>query len=1095
MSDPRVEETRTRTMLITDFEPEGSAEAVSVVKRFLPGEVIGERFRVVRFLGQGGMGQVFEAEDLELAARVALKVIRPELSRSRRTVERFKREVRLARQVTHPNVCRIFDLFQHVTGDSWGRDEHPVLFLTMELLQGETLSRCLRRGGPLQMRQAVPLAHGMCAALDAAHRAGILHLDFKSSNVFLADGVEGTRVVVTDFGLAQARESVESMVRAGTPAYMAPELRHGREPSVASDLYSLGRVLDDMLDDGDLDAAGRDVIGRCLAEDPRRRPPSAMAVITALPDERRLRQEAEQRLRQEAAETRRALGRAQKRRALMAAGLGVALVFAAAMGLLTRRIALEARRADQQAARARDAARVAVAGEWMTRDPTRAALVLLEVEEPGWSGYARAKMREALSYKLALLELRGHRAKVRPAAWSPDGRRFATTSDDGTSRVWNTSGTGGSVVLRKSGEMIWMTVFNHTGDRIASASVDGTVRVWSVTDGQGEALPEIAELFVLGHHDGIVWSLDWSPDDQRLATASDDGTARLWNVETRDEAVVLEGHEGTQFTVRWSPDGQRLATTGQDGTVRIWHAGDPARDPLVLRGHDGIVFSADWSPDGRRLATVSRDGTARIWHRSGRPLSLLRGHESTVYQVYWSPDGTRITTSSQDGTTRVWPVGDAMSVESEEAVVFDRRDRNGRGVRWLAGGRQIVINSVDGTTRVWNADGSGEPLVLQGHGDYVSGAIPSPDGKNVVTTSADGTARLWDLSRPHGPEVLRGHESWVYAARFSPDGRRLVSVSQDETVRVWEDSEQVLLLQGHTGNVMDASWSPDGQRILTTSRDDTARIWSAGGSASPVVLTGHANTVLAGAWSPDATRVATASADRTARIWDVDGISPARVIRHDDTVSDVSWSLDGRRLITAAWNGLVYVWDAEQAGGDAEEPLLVLRGHRDKVHCARLSPDGQRIVSGSQDGTARVWNVDAAQVHEPLVFGGHDGGVAAAAWSPDGARIATASWDGSVRIWNADGSGEPLVLLGHDGPVADASWSPDGQFVVTASEDHTVRVWRLDDVDLKAAVRKRTKICLDPGFREKHLGESETEAYERFAECERSHGRQPDQFP
>lgn len=225
------------------------ASGESVVAALVPGELIGERFRIGRLIGQGGMGQVFEAHDLELDAPVALKVIRPEIARRPSSIERFKREVHLARQVTDANVCRVFDFFQvRSQSGAWGKDPPPILFLTMELLEGETLAEHLRRSGPLSQRRALPLIRGMANGLDAAHRVGVVHRDFKSSNVLLVDEAD-TRVVVTDFGLARAGQPAKGAPRpvGGTPAYMAPELAAGKVATAAADIYSLGVVIYEML--------------------------------------------------------------------------------------------------------------------------------------------------------------------------------------------------------------------------------------------------------------------------------------------------------------------------------------------------------------------------------------------------------------------------------------------------------------------------------------------------------------------------------------------------------------------------------------------------------------------------------------------------------------------------------------------------------------------------------------------------------------------------------------------------------------------------------------------------------------------------------
>src|SRR5688572_7460545 len=162
---------------------------------FGPGDLICDRFRVVRFIARGGMGELYEAEDLELGERVALKTIRPEIAADERVNQRFRREVQLARKVTHPNICRIFDLFQHAPAAG-----PAVAFVTMELLEGETLAARLKRHGRIDVEQAIPMVRQMAAALSAAHAVGIVHRDFKSNNVMLlaARDTEPPRVVVTD---------------------------------------------------------------------------------------------------------------------------------------------------------------------------------------------------------------------------------------------------------------------------------------------------------------------------------------------------------------------------------------------------------------------------------------------------------------------------------------------------------------------------------------------------------------------------------------------------------------------------------------------------------------------------------------------------------------------------------------------------------------------------------------------------------------------------------------------------------------------------------------------------------------------------------
>jgi hypothetical protein len=267
--------------------------------RFTPGQIIAERYRVVALAGRGGMGEVYRAEDLKLSQIVAIKFLPATLSQDAGALARFHSEVRIARQVSHPNVCRVFDI-----GDADG-----IPFLTMEYVDGEDLSSLIRRIGRLSTDKAVEIARQICAGLAAAHERGVIHRDLKPANLMLDSS---GRIRITDFGLASIAASIEAGdVRAGTPAYMAPEQLEGKEVTAKSDLYSLGLVLYEILTGKrafnattlpelmrqressvpaspstivrDLDPLVERVILRCLEKDPAQRPASALQVASALP--------------------------------------------------------------------------------------------------------------------------------------------------------------------------------------------------------------------------------------------------------------------------------------------------------------------------------------------------------------------------------------------------------------------------------------------------------------------------------------------------------------------------------------------------------------------------------------------------------------------------------------------------------------------------------------------------------------------------------------------------------------------------------------------------------------------------------------------
>jgi serine/threonine-protein kinase len=267
-------------------------------EQFAPGSVIAGRYRIVSLLGSGGMGEVYRADDMKLGQQVALKFLPAAFARDAGLLEMLHEEVRLGRQVSHPNVCRIYDIGE------WDGAH----FVAMEYVDGEDLGRLLQRIGRLAHDKAVEISRGLAAGLAAAHAKGILHRDLKPANIMI-DGRGEPRI--TDFGLALASdESVDSNIVAGTPAYMAPEQFEGKAATVQSDLYALGLVLYEIFTGRrartgktvpdlrresttevttpssvvrDIESAVERIILRCLDSDPAMRPRSARQVFEALP--------------------------------------------------------------------------------------------------------------------------------------------------------------------------------------------------------------------------------------------------------------------------------------------------------------------------------------------------------------------------------------------------------------------------------------------------------------------------------------------------------------------------------------------------------------------------------------------------------------------------------------------------------------------------------------------------------------------------------------------------------------------------------------------------------------------------------------------
>lgn len=303
-ADPSIAET---VAVERGQENESSPSSVSRVSssspaeegRFVPGTLLGGRYRIIGLLGRGGMGEVYRATDLALNQSVALKFLPEEAASNQRLLERFHGEVRVARQVSHPNVCRVYDI-----GEAEGMP-----FISMEYVDGEDLASLLLRIGRLPADKALETARKLCAGLSAAHDRGIIHRDLKPQNIMINKRGD---VVIMDFGLAAIADQLSGAeARNGTPAYMAPEQLRGAEVTPKSDIYALGLVLYELFTGKrpfdantmqallqqqesvqltsmtsiaiDIDPAVEKAIRRCLDPDPARRPASALSISAALP--------------------------------------------------------------------------------------------------------------------------------------------------------------------------------------------------------------------------------------------------------------------------------------------------------------------------------------------------------------------------------------------------------------------------------------------------------------------------------------------------------------------------------------------------------------------------------------------------------------------------------------------------------------------------------------------------------------------------------------------------------------------------------------------------------------------------------------------
>ncbi len=430
-----------------------------------------------------------------------------------------------------------------------------------------------------------------------------------------------------------------------------------------------------------------------------------------------------------------------------------------------------------------------------------------------WDAIGLCPLPKAIAGEL-LKTFSDHGDLVWYVAFSPDGKTLASSSQDGTIKLWNIPTGECRQTLQGNFGLAWWLAFSPNGRTLAGGCQDWTVRLWETDTGQC--------LKILQGHTSNVCSVAFSPDGKTLASGSDDRTIKLWDTATGNCLQTWHGYSSAVWDVEVSRNGQQLASAHQDGTIKLWDTatGDCLK---TLRGHTSLVWSIAWSPDGQLLASTSEDKTVRLWDpHTGECLNIFEEHRAVIHAVTWHPDGQLLASASLEGTVKIWNsyTGECQQTLEHKLIVT--------AVAWNRGGQILASGVHGGVLKLWDSY-TGQCLKsLQGHTNAVFSVAFNPNGPTLASGSHDNTVKLWDIETGECLHTFTEDTDWVWAVAWHPDGQILASASQDGTVRLWDlqSGECCQVLQGHNSGVRALSWSSDGQLLATGSLDETIKLWN-----------------------------------------------------------------------------------------------------------------------------------------------------------------------------------------------------------------------------------------------------------------------------
>jgi WD40 repeat protein len=602
----------------------------------------------------------------------------------------------------------------------------------------------------------------------------------------------------------------------------------------------------------------------------------------------------------------------------------------------------------------------------------------------------------------------------------------------------------------RHGDWVNVVAFSPDGALLASSSRDGTVKIWDLGNGR--------EVRTYRGQKEPVRALAWSPDGKWIASAGGN-EIHVWNSEDGKLKATCKGHSGAVNSVAFHKDSKELASGSDDRSIRIWDASDGREKQMVNQGQQiAVIYHVTYSPNGKLIASVNGDGQLHVWKPDQPPpqQKLVLGsnaHPGGAYQVVFSPDARALFTCGGDKVARQHGGTDADGNHIPGTGVRQKNfDVSGGGhsevVTALAlspDGKTLVTGSRDKSIRVWDLNTTKVIRMLQGHNDEITTLAFSKDGTQLASASKDQNIRIWSLSSADEHRNFAGHEGYVWSAAFTTDGKFFASGGADRAIiiRNTATGEVVKKIDAHKLAVTALAFNADGSRIVSAGGDQLVKLWNAKTGELIKEFKGHTAAVMAVVFSNDGKQILSGGADKEARLWDVEkGTSLQTFPNVRSPISSVALRADGKQAVVGCADGIAHVFDLSAAPKETGFVICHLSG----IGALTYHPDGSRVATCGGDKMVKIWKIpDTGAPTAVSEFKGHSSPVSTVAFSNDGRLLASGGGDLIVKIWDIQNGTELRSLRGHGDWVASVAFGPDPRFILSASVDKTVKIWELSN--------------------------------------------------